>query len=136
VGETINYTLTVVNTGNVTLTGIQIGDENAVVTNPMVGSLAPGATGGTTATHITNSEDVGNLLHDNTAVLNHDAGNATASEHVVLPNGSSGFAMLEGAVVEPTPEALKLGWGFLFSDGGATMESAFALKFEGDLLFN
>ncbi len=58
-GQTINYTLTVTNTGNVTLTGVTVSDPNAVVSCPGDPyTLAPGQTVTCTATHTVTSADV------------------------------------------------------------------------------
>ncbi len=50
VGETIDYTFTVINTGNVTITGINITDPIVTVIGGPIASLAPGATDNTTFT--------------------------------------------------------------------------------------
>lgn len=42
IGETLEYTFTVVNTGNVTLTNIEVTDEKVDVKNSPIASLAPG----------------------------------------------------------------------------------------------
>jgi hypothetical protein len=58
-GQTINYTLTVTNTGNVTLTNVTVNDPNAVVSCPGDPyTLAPGQTVTCTATHTVTSADV------------------------------------------------------------------------------
>ena len=58
-GEVISYTLNIRNTGNVTLTGIEVTDPNAVVTcNGAPYTLAPGAQVTCTAVHTVTSADV------------------------------------------------------------------------------
>ncbi|MGC4040094.1 MAG: gliding motility-associated C-terminal domain-containing protein [Flavobacterium sp.] len=52
VGDVINYTFVVTNTGNTILTNITITDNNAVVTGGPLASLAPGASDATTFTAV------------------------------------------------------------------------------------
>ena len=98
IGEIIDYTLTVTNTGNVTLHEIQVDDEGADVTGTLIDSLAPGASNNTNwhATYAITDVDVGEGSYDNTAVANSNEANDTASSHVVLPSGSSGESAMSG----------------------------------------
>ncbi|MFC6095440.1 gliding motility-associated C-terminal domain-containing protein [Flavobacterium qiangtangense] len=59
VGDVVNYTFTVTNTGNTTLTNIAVTDDNAVVTGSLA-SLAAGATDSTsfTAVHVITQADI------------------------------------------------------------------------------
>jgi uncharacterized repeat protein (TIGR01451 family) len=59
-GDVINYSLTVTNTGNVTLTGVAVTDANAVVVGGTVGILSPGAGNAVTlsATHIITQAEI------------------------------------------------------------------------------
>ena len=67
-GETIEYSITVTNTGNVTLTDVKVEDE---LTGDVwtVASLAPGASATFTASHVVTAEDIaaGKVLNDVTA---------------------------------------------------------------------
>ena len=62
IGDRINYTFNVINTGNVTIKNIVITDANAVVTGGPIVSLAPGANNNTTFTayHIITQGDIDN----------------------------------------------------------------------------
>ena len=70
VGETITYTFTVTNTGNVTVNGLVINDALLGVTNLSVtpATLAPGAIGTATATHTLTQSDINNSQITNTAI--------------------------------------------------------------------
>ncbi len=79
-GEIINYTFTVENTGNVTLTDIEVTDSRATVSgSPLAGPLAPGAVDATsvTGTYTVVQADI-------------DAGNLdnVAASTATLPDGS------------------------------------------------
>ena len=59
VGETITYTITVTNTGNQTITDVQVSDPNAVVTPPANQvDLLPGESYDFTATHTLTQADI------------------------------------------------------------------------------
>jgi gliding motility-associated-like protein len=62
VGDRINYTFNVINTGNVTLTNISIVDNNATVVGGPLASLAAGANDNTTFTafHVLTQADIDN----------------------------------------------------------------------------
>ncbi|RZA00453.1 MAG: DUF11 domain-containing protein [Sphingobacteriaceae bacterium] len=57
-GDVVTYTITVKNTGNVTLNNIVVTDPNAIVTGGTIATLAPGASVSVTATHILTQSDV------------------------------------------------------------------------------
>jgi large repetitive protein len=71
VGDTINYTFVVTNTGNVTLTNVTVTDPNAVVTGSPVASLAPlpatNTTSAITAKHVLTQTDVDSGIVTNQA---------------------------------------------------------------------
>jgi len=95
VGSTIVYTFTVVNTGQVTLTGVAIGDEQAGLTTPVIrwpaadGVLAPGRTATATATYTLTQADV-------------DAGELASSAR------TSGLSPASAVVTDADPGALPL----------------------------
>ncbi len=62
VGDRINYTFNVVNTGNVTLTNVMVTDNNAVVAGGPIASLAVGASNNTVFTgyHVLTQDDINN----------------------------------------------------------------------------
>ncbi|UJP64576.1 DUF7507 domain-containing protein [Mongoliitalea daihaiensis] len=78
-GDEINYTLTVTNTGNVTLENVVVNDELAGIINQVIGSLAPTAQVTLTATYTVDQADV-----DRGSVLNVATvgGNAPNGEEV------------------------------------------------------
>ncbi|MHA7131939.1 DUF7507 domain-containing protein, partial [Algoriphagus namhaensis] len=70
VGETITYTFTVTNTGNVTLSNVTVTDEKVVVQGGPIASLAVGASDNTTftATYVLTQQDIDNGLVSNVAL--------------------------------------------------------------------
>ena len=68
VGDVIDYTITVENTGNVTLTDIVVTDPTATITggSPIAG-LAPGATATVTASYTVTQADLDAGEVENTA---------------------------------------------------------------------
>ncbi|KRC61590.1 hypothetical protein ASE14_12160 [Agromyces sp. Root81] len=88
-GDTITYTFTAVNTGNVTLTGVTIADPLAGLSpltyswpDTTTGVLAPGQTVTATATFVTGQEHVDAGKVDNTATATGDgpSGNVSATD--------------------------------------------------------
>jgi Domain of unknown function DUF11 len=71
-GDTITYTFTIENTGNVTLQNIFITDPNAVLTGAPIALLAPGAinTNAYTASHVLTAADVLAGTYVNNATVN------------------------------------------------------------------
>jgi len=70
VGNTIIYGIVVTNTGNVTLTGVTVSDNNAVLgtcTPAQPSTLAPGASMTCSASHLVTVEDVNSGRYVNTA---------------------------------------------------------------------
>jgi uncharacterized repeat protein (TIGR01451 family) len=68
VGEVINYTIKVENTGNVVLTNIAVTDPGAdSITGSPIGSLAPGASANVTAKHTITQDDLDAGFYTNTA---------------------------------------------------------------------
>lgn len=66
-GQTINYNLTVKNTGNVTLNNLLVTDANAIVSGSPIAQLAPGASAVVTASHVLTQADVDAGTYVNTA---------------------------------------------------------------------
>lgn len=68
-GGVLNYILRVKNTGNVTLTDIQVTDDKAIISGNSVLSLAPGDSTNLTASHILTPEDILSGKYSNTALV-------------------------------------------------------------------
>jgi hypothetical protein len=79
VGETIDYTVTVANSGNVPLTGVTLTDPNATC-EPVVTALAVSASDDVACSHVATVGDVGS--YSNTATADSDQTNAVASNTV------------------------------------------------------
>jgi uncharacterized repeat protein (TIGR01451 family) len=70
-GDTISYTFTVTNTGNVTLTNVTITDPGVTITGGPIASLAPGASNSTTftATRTLTQANINAGTYNNTATV-------------------------------------------------------------------
>ena len=60
VGDIINYTFTITNTGNVTLTNVVVEDPLVTISGVAIASLAPGVTDSTTfiASYVITQQDI------------------------------------------------------------------------------
>ena len=93
-GETISYTFTVTNTGNVTLHDVGVTDTDEVTVSGPVGgipALAPGAVDDTSysGTYTVQETDVVQGYHDNTSVAAAiETSVSSGNEHVILPTAS------------------------------------------------
>lgn len=100
IGQQIPFTITVVNTGNVTLTKVVVTDPNATLgtcTPAMPATLAPGSTMTCSASHAVTQADMTALSFSNTAFLNADGGTTDIS-------GSSNTVVVQGTPVTSIPE--------------------------------
>ncbi|OWY62481.1 hypothetical protein B7486_58205, partial [cyanobacterium TDX16] len=79
VGETIDYVVTVANSGNVPLTGVTLTDPNATC-EPVATTLAVSASDEVACTHVATAGDVG--TYSNTATADSSETNAVASNTV------------------------------------------------------
>jgi uncharacterized repeat protein (TIGR01451 family) len=124
-GDTISYTFTETNTGNVTQHDIGVTDEAVTVTGSPIASLAPGASDSTTwsASYTILQFDINQGHFDNEAVANSTTNNATATERVNLRPHMT----LTGTATDahPTPAAGdSLVYDFsLTNDGNVTLHA-------------
>jgi uncharacterized repeat protein (TIGR01451 family) len=89
VGEHINYTFTITNTGNVTLHEVNVNDETIDIVGPAAYlSLAPDAIDSTSwsGSYAITANDITNGYHDNTAVVTAlEISASSGNEHVLFP---------------------------------------------------
>ncbi|MGG7034558.1 MAG: gliding motility-associated C-terminal domain-containing protein [Flavobacterium sp.] len=138
VGETITYTFTVVNTGNLTLTNIEINDVLTGSTNLAVtpGTLAPNATGTATATYTILQSDIDNGNVTNTATVtakdpnNNDitdiSGTTLTTDNPTITNltPSPGIALVKTGLVSGSVTAGNIiNYTFTVTNTGNTMLS-------------
>ena len=101
-GDTITYTFTVENTGNVTIDNVTIDDDMTDltwVTGPNLGSLAPGETAVGTATYVVTDADVEAGSVENSAVATGDPDCTSDCEPITTPPD-----VVDVPTVDPDPE--------------------------------
>jgi hypothetical protein len=102
-GETVSYTFSEQNTGNMTLHNVAVTDPGISVSGSPIASLAPGATDTTTFTgsYTITQADIDAGFKDNTAAAttNQTAAPVTATAHVVLPQNVH-MSLTETAAVD------------------------------------
>jgi uncharacterized repeat protein (TIGR01451 family) len=129
-GETISYSFTETNTGNMTLHNVAVSDQGSGVTvsGSPIASLAPGASNGATFTGVytITQADVDAGFKDNSAVATSDnATSAPATAHVTLPQ-SAHMSMSETASDANSPPAAGDSLLYTFSltnDGNVTLHN-------------
>lgn len=95
VGDTINYTFVVTNTGTVTLDNVTVTDPGLTVVGGVIGSLAPGASATAVASLALTQVEIDAGIFNNTANVTGDPANgapqvlAADSESVTLPAPST-----------------------------------------------
>jgi uncharacterized repeat protein (TIGR01451 family) len=105
-GDSISYTFTITNTGNVTLQNVSIIDPTAILTGTPIPTMAPGATDTLTftANHILTATDVASGQYTNTAVATAttaDAKTATAGAFANTPlNFASAMSFIKSGVLD------------------------------------
>ncbi|MDG1233722.1 MAG: OmpA family protein [Pseudomonadales bacterium] len=79
VGDTVSYTFTVTNNGNVTVSNIEVTDPTATVSGSIIASLAPGGSNNSayTATYTVTQADIDSGSFDNTATAKGDSPSGT-----------------------------------------------------------
>ncbi|MGY3795598.1 DUF7507 domain-containing protein [Aquimarina sp. 433] len=71
IGDILNYTITITNTGNVTLLNVNVIDPNAILNDPTsIPTLGPGDMFMITGTHVITEQDIINGFVENTAFAN------------------------------------------------------------------
>jgi uncharacterized repeat protein (TIGR01451 family)/gliding motility-associated-like protein len=99
VGEILTYSITITNTGNVTLTGLAVSDPNSTIIGSPNDPLAPDASTVLTARHTVTQEDLDNGKVDNTASLHAIYHNAQdESVPVVADDSETILAVQTGSV--------------------------------------
>jgi len=87
VGDTVSYTFTVTNNGNVTVSNIEVTDPTATVSGSIIASLAPGGSNNAayTASYTVTQADIDSGSFDNTATATGDSPSGTndVTEHDV-----------------------------------------------------
>ncbi|MEO4005726.1 gliding motility-associated C-terminal domain-containing protein [Flavobacterium sp. CAU 1735] len=118
VGETITYTFTVTNTGNVTVNGLVINDALLGVTNLAVtpATLAPGAIGTATATYVLTQSDINNGQISNTAIA---SGTSPQGNPVQDTSGTSTTNDTPTVTILPQNPAIALVKTAVFNDTNA-----------------
>ncbi|WP_338226204.1 DUF7507 domain-containing protein [Algoriphagus confluentis] len=125
VGETVTYTFTVTNTGNVTLSDITVTDPLVTVNGGPI-SLAPGASDNTTftATYVLTQEDIDNGYVVNTALAKGTSPNGVevedeSSDPTPVENSSTECETCTETVIPQNP-AIQV----VKSDNGAQVDGA------------
>jgi len=102
-GDTISYAFTVTNTGNTTITDIELADTGATVSGGPITSLAPGASDSTTftATYTVKQADIDAGTYTNTATV---TGDGTGTDDVTAQDDDTqpldGTVSIAGVVFE------------------------------------
>ena len=127
VGTVISYAFTVRNTGNVTLTSIQVTDPNATGISCPTAPLAPGASVGCTGTHAVTQADL-----DAGAIIN------TASATGTPPSGSPLAPVASNTVTVPVTQAptltiVKATSTTGFNDAGQVISYTFQVTNSGNV---
>ena len=123
VGQSIEYTMTATNTGNVTLTGVTVSDPGIATlacTPAQPATLAPGATMTCTGSHVITQADVTAGKYTNTATV---VGHCGEAEPVSAESGP--VVITFEAVPVPPTEAIAQAIGL--GPGGSTMVGAVAV---------
>ncbi|MCX2719337.1 DUF7507 domain-containing protein [Lentiprolixibacter aurantiacus] len=103
-GETVTYTLTVINTGNLILQNLVVSDPNAIITSGSpVSALNPGETATVTAEHQITAADVSTGVFINTATVDGDSAAGAVTDDSDDPNNPTDFdANDDGEPDDPT----------------------------------
>ncbi len=139
VGDTIPYTFTITNSGNVALATTRVDDAKVGSVSCPTGSLAPGATRSCTATYTLTQADVdaGRVVNTATATGTSAAGPATSAEatatRTFTPSSSFGFTKQAAPVVDVntngrTDAGDTVRYTFTFTNTGATTLSGAAVS--------
>lgn len=140
--DVVHYVFNVINTGNVTLTGVTISDPNASVSGGPVATLLPGTYDDTTftATHVINATDMltGRVVNQATASANTpSSGQVSDASDSSDPNEDD--ATVTPTVIQPGIAVLKQVVGITNTNGngmvdaGDTIEYRFSVRNTGNV---
>jgi len=105
IGDILTYTITISNTGNVTLSDLIVTDPNATVTGAPVPSLSPGATANFTASHVVTQGDIDAGLYLNSASVIATYQDHQNLEHPVSATGSATIFAIQNVAFSVTKTA-------------------------------
>ncbi len=88
VGSTVTYTLSVENTGNVTLSNVTVSDAKATIANPSIASLSVGSVHTFTGTYVLTQADIDSGIVTNTAQVTAMTPNSAAVSSTVVSDTS------------------------------------------------
>ncbi|MFO1033609.1 MAG: hypothetical protein U1E15_05865 [Hyphomicrobiales bacterium] len=141
-GDTIHYTFTVINTGNVTLSGITISDANATVSGGPIASLAAGLANNTTFTAdqtVTASDMLAGQVTNQATVHAHDPNNTPVQDLSDTSDPDEDDATVTATVERPAIALLKQITSIadtnanLLIDAGDTINYKFIIKNTGNV---
>lgn len=131
-GDVIHYAFTVINTGNVTLSGVTISDPNATMAGGPIATLLPGDIDTTTftATHVINAGDMlaGRVVNQATARANTPAsGQVSDASDSDDPNEDD--ATVTPTVIQPGIAVLKQVTGITNSNGNGMVDAGDTIQY-------
>ncbi len=140
--DVVHYRFTVINNGNVTLTGVTISDPNATMAGGPIATLLPGTFNDTTftATHVINATDMltGRVVNQATATANTPAsGQVSDASDSSDPNEDD--PTVTPTVIQPGIAVLKQVVGITNTNGngmvdaGDTIEYRFTVRNTGNI---
>ncbi len=141
-GDVINYVLTVINNGNVTLSNLTLTNPNAAIAGGTLASLAPGTFDNThfTATHVINAADMlaGRVTTQTTATARTPA-NAIVSDLSDTSDPSENDPTITPTVIQPGIAVIKQVDGITNTnnngliDAGDTIRYRFSVRNTGNV---
>ncbi len=128
VGDVLTYTLTVANTGNVTLYNVTVSDPDAVVTGGPLASLAPGVTDSTTfsASYTVTQADIDAGSFTNTAAV-------AAEDPDGEPVSDTDAELVSGPVPGPSLALVKSANPVVYTAVGQTISYSYLVANNGNV---